>query len=340
MTENNRQRIWWTCLSVLTLALALMVCWRLLVGPGELADARIGAAILALRIDAVLVAALAGAGLAVAGVLTQGLFRNPLAAPGVIGVGAGANLGGMVALAAFELSRIGAGADSPLAGVSPELFLPLGCIAGAAITLGVLLAVLRLSSDPLTVILAGVVMGLFFGSLGGFLQALVAEQWELARAVLNFSLGDIAGKGMRHVLLAAPMVLIGIVGAWLMGRHLDLLLSGEEEAASLGVDLVATRRWAVIWCALLVAAAVAIGGNVAFVGLMVPHLIRRTVGTGHRRLVPLAALGGAVFVLACDAISATLDTRSYIPIGVITGLVGAPLFLHLLLGSRRRGAWA
>ncbi len=340
MPEIKRRNTWWACLSVLVAALICVVAWRLSVGPGHTADERIGSAILVLRINAVLVAALAGAALAVAGVLTQGLFRNPLAAPGVIGVGAGANLGGMAALATFELSRTSAGADSWLAMVSPELLLPLGCIVGAVATLGVLLAVLRVSNDPLTVILAGVVMGLFCSSLGGFLQSLVAERWELARAVLTFSLGDIAGKGLRHVLLAAPLVVLGSVAAWLMGRHLDLLLSGEEEAASLGVDLAATRRWAVIWCALLVAAAVAIGGNVAFVGLMVPHLIRRTVGSDHRRLVPLAALGGALFVLSCDALSATLDTRSYIPIGVITGLVGAPLFLHLLLGSRRRGAWA
>ncbi len=322
-------------LCALAALLVVAVIWRLHVGVGTLESATTGAIIFDLRLDAVLVAALVGAALSVGGVLSQGLFRNPLAAPSIIGVGAGATLGGMLALAGYELALRGGARVLPA-----ELFLPLGCILGALGALGVLLLTMRYARDTLTVLLAGIIMGMFLTSVGSFVRALLADKWELSRAVMTFTMGDISGTGTRHILLAAPLVLAGLLAALLLGRQLDLLLAGEEEAAALGLDIAATRFWVVVWTALLVAAAVAIGGNVAFVGLMVPHLVRKAVGTNHRRLIPVAALAGAGFVILCDCVAVSLGGGSVIPVGVITGLVGAPLFLYLLVGQRRAGSWS
>lgn len=322
-------------LAVLALLLVGTAGLRLLVGPASLLDERIGSTVLGLRLVGVGVVALAGAALAAAGVLTQGLFRNPLAAPSVIGVSAGANLGGMVALALVEV----AAAVGAVAMVS-ELVLPLGCVVGAAGTLFVLLLVMRLRPDTLTVLLTGIILGMFLTALASLVQAMVADHWSLARALMYFSLGDLGGKGTVHLRLALPLVVVGFAAAWGLGRHLDLLLSGEDEARSLGVDVAGVRLWTVVWTALLVAAAVALGGNLAFVGLVVPHLMRPFTGTAHRRLLPASLLGGAAFTLACDTVAAVLPCGSPVPTGVITGLVGAPVFVAILLRTRRGGAWA
>ncbi|HEX9621941.1 MAG TPA: iron chelate uptake ABC transporter family permease subunit, partial [Polyangiaceae bacterium] len=137
-----------------------------------------------------------------------------------------------------------------------------------------------------------------------------------------------------------PFAAAGTLAAALWARPLDLLLSGEEEAQSLGLDVAVARRWLVIWTAVLTAGAVASAGNVGFVGLIAPHAVRRFVGVGHRRLVPAAALGGGLFLMACDVLSRSLPTTSEVPLGVITGVIGAPLFLSLLISQRKRYAGA
>jgi iron complex transport system permease protein len=174
-----------------------------------------------------------------------------------------------------------------------------------------------------------------FVSVEGFVTSLAQERWELSRAVLSFALGDVSGVGPRQLWLALPLVSVGVALAWSWSAPLDLMLSGEEEAASLGADVQVVRRWVVVWTAILTAAAVAIGGNVGFVGLIVPHALRRFVGLQHRRLIPAAALGGGTFVVACDVLSRVLPGRSEVPLGVITGILGAPTFLWLLLKHRR-----
>jgi len=129
-------------------------------------------------------------------------------------------------------------------------------------------------------------------------------------------------------------VIAGTLAAWAWGRHLDLLLSGEDEAAALGVDVATARRWILAWTALLTAAAVALAGGIAFVGLVVPHALRPFTGVAHRRLVPAAALGGAAFVVLADSAARCLP-HGEVPLGVVTGLVGGPLFLVLLMRLRR-----
>ena len=161
------------------------------------------------------------------------------------------------------------------------------------------------------------------------------DQWELVRALQGFSLGGVDGTGPIHLALGAPLVLIGGIAAWCWSRPLDVLLSGEVEAAALGVDVTQVRRWVLIWTATLTAAAVALGGSAAFIGLIVPHVMRSCVGVGHRQLIPVSAIAGAAFLVGCDILARVLPPTGELPIGVVTGMIGAPLFIVVLIRSRR-----
>ena len=323
-------------LLVLAAAVVVTAAAGVLAGHGDLGDAAARGIYLELRAVRIVVAGLAGAALAVAGVLMQGLFRNPLASPSVLGTTAGAALGGQLVLMLH-----GAVAASLPAWVAPEMALPLGCLLGAGASLALLLAVLRRTlaqgGDGLVIVLlVGFILASALASVAAFVTWLGQERWELGRAMVAFSLGGVDGKGLRHVGLAMPLVIGGILAAWLWGRSLDLLLAGEEEAAALGVDVRAARRWILAWTAILTGAATAIGGGVAFVGLVVPHLLRPFAGVEHRRLIPAAALGGAAFLIACDALC-RLAPGAELPLGVVTGLIGAPVFVWLLVRAGREG---
>jgi iron complex transport system permease protein len=303
----------------------------LLVGHADLSDPDLREALLVLRGWRSLAAALAGAALAVAGVLVQGLFRNPLASPSVLGTSAGAALGGQLAL----LLHASLLAYVPL-WLAPEAMLPLGCLLGAAGALAIVLGCAGRAEDPVALLLVGVILATFLAGCGALVTALAQDSWQIGRALIAFSLGGVDGAGKRQVLVAAPLVVIGIGAAWTWARDLDLALSGLDEASSLGVDTRALTRWVLVWTAILIGAAVAIGGGIAFVGLIVPHVMRGLVGHRHVALVPAAAIGGALFVLAADVTVRALP-GSELPLGVLTALLGAPLFLVLLLRARRTG---
>jgi iron complex transport system permease protein len=179
-----------------------------------------------------------------------------------------------------------------------------------------------------------------FLSMSAFVTSVAQETWELGRAVVSFSLGSVSGTGPRQLAFALPLIVAAVVACWLWGRPLDLLLSGEEEAQSMGANVTAIRWWSAIWVSVLVAGAVSVGGNVGFVGLVVPHMLRPFAGTQHQRLIPAAALGGGAFLLACEVIARLVPSRSEMPLGVVTGLIGAPLFLLLLIRLRRERAYA
>lgn len=303
-----------------------------LVGSGDLADPELRDTFLKLRGYRLAAAFLAGAALAVGGVVVQGLFRNPLASPSVLGTTAGASFGGQVALLAYGL--VGAGF------VVPEMIVPIGCFLGALGALAVLLVFLRMTHDLLALLLTGFVLSALFLSLSAFVTSVAQETWELGRAVVSFSLGSVSGTGPRQLAFALPLITTAIVACWFWGRSLDLLLSGEEEAQSMGANVGAVRWWSAIWVSVLVAGAVSVGGNVGFVGLVVPHMLRPFAGTKHQRLIPAAALGGGVFLVACDVVARLVPSRSEIPLGVVTGLIGAPLFLLLLIRLRQERAYA
>jgi iron complex transport system permease protein len=295
----------------------------LAVGQGDLSDPTLRATLLELRATRMAAALLAGAALAVGGVVVQGVFRNPLVSPSILGTTAGASLGGQLALLALAWGT--AGRTLPT-----ELVLPAGCLLGATLSLGVLLVFCRDRAGTLVLILTGFILSSLFLSIGGFVTSLAQDQWDLSRAVVAFTLGGVSGTGIRQVAAAAPLVVLGLVACWTWAGTLDVLMSGEDEARTLGVEVGQARRWTVVWVAVLTSAAIAVGGNVAFVGLVVPHALRPIVGVGHRRLIPAAALLGATFLVVCDVIARVFPSRAELPLGVITGILGAPLFLYLL----------
>lgn len=319
---------------VLLVSLLVAGALAVLVGAGDLSDPELRETFLRLRGFRLAAAFLAGAALAVGGVVVQGLFRNPLASPSVLGTTAGASFGGQVALLTYGLASAGAGF------IVPEMLVPVGCFLGALGALAVLLLFLRVTQDLLALLLTGFVLSALFLSLSAFVTSIAQETWELGRAVVAFSLGSVSGTGPRQLAFALPLIATALFACWLWGRSLDLLLSGEEEAQAMGANVGAVRWWSAIWVSVLVAGAVSVGGNVGFVGLVVPHMLRPFTGTKHQRLIPAAALAGGVFLVACDVLARLIPSRSEMPLGVVTGLIGAPLFLLLLIRLRRERAYA
>ena len=212
----------------------------LFVGVGDLDDPALRETLLQLRAQRLGAALLTGAALATAGAVVQGLFRNPLADPGLLGTTAGASLGGQSALLAHQLLASTAFAAALPA---PAVVLPLGCLVGALLALLALLAITRRHQDLVLLLLTGFILSSLLLALGNLVMSLSQEKWELGRAMLAFVLGGLSGTSGAQVAMAAPLVGAGLLASWLWSRPLDLLLSGEDEAASLGVDVTVRRRW-------------------------------------------------------------------------------------------------
>ena len=308
------------------MALVIVVLASVAVGPGDILDPELGPAFARLRALRAAGAGVAGAALAVAGVLAQALFRNPLASPSVLGATAGASFGG-------QLSLLALGTLGGIGGLEPELWVPLGCFGGAWLAVLVVIAVARRRRDELSLLLVGFVSSAVFLSAASFVTSLAQDRWEVGRAVISFALGGVTGVGPLQIGLSVPLVIAGLAVVAASHRILDVLTSGEDEARALGVPVASVVRWSAIWIAVLVGAAVSISGNLGFVGLIAPHAARTLVGPSHRRLVPAAV--GFGFLVACDALVRVVPSRSEIPLGVITSLLGAPVFLHLLMSTRR-----
>ena len=318
---------------LLLLALGLSVALSLYAGRGKLTGSALDSRFFELRLQRTLVTFLAGAGLAVAGVLLQGLFRNPLASPSILGTTSGAVLGGEVMLAAVYALW---GGQAPF-GLAGEILTPIGCIVGALLALLLVLTLTPLRASPIALLLTGFLLSALLLSFGSLLKSLLQENWQLIRVMNLLSEGSVSGAGPKQSSLAALLVVGSTLPAWLWSRELDTLLSGEEEATSLGVDVPRLRVWIVVWSAFLSAGAVAVGANVAFVGLIVPHALRAWFGQLHRPLIPAAFFGGGIFLVWCDVLCRLLPLRNEIPLGVVTALIGAPLFLRML-AKLERGA--
>jgi iron complex transport system permease protein len=277
----------------------------------------------AVRLPRAISAFLVGAALAASGAVLQGVFRNPLADPTVLGVS------GCAALAAQAVIFLGIGARATFS-------VPLAASLGAALGILALLAVLRRSPGLLEpVLLGGVALGQLAVAASAWLLALALRDFTIARRLLYWMLGGLDGRTWMHVLWGLGPVLLGVTWVAYRARELDALLLGETTAASLGVDVARLRRELVVVAALLSGAAVAIGGMIGFVGLVVPHLIRALLGGAHRLLVVGATLGGGLFVVVADLLARSLIAPEELQLGAVTAAVGAPWFLWLL---RRRYA--
>jgi len=280
--------------------------------------------LMVIRVPRVIVAGLVGAALAVAGTQMQGLFQNPMASPDVIGTSTGAALG---AVLAFVLGLA----------QSHVMWIPaLSCL-GAALSLAVVYALTtRRGRTPVAMLLlAGVALNALLGSLTAFLISLSWVRYEVAQEVVFWLMGGLDDRTWTHVWLAAPLIAIGLAAAVALSRDLDLFTTGEDAAATLGLDVERTKQRVLAVAAILSGAAVAVCGVIGFVGLIVPHGLRLLVGPSHRRLVPAAAIAGAIFVIAADLVARTALAPIEIRLGVVTGLCGAPFFLWLLGRYRR-----
>jgi iron complex transport system permease protein len=332
-TFHKRLSRWGSKGPVLTAALllSLAVLWFVAGWWTPLIGEDVPTQLVQLRIVRALAGFTVGAALSVAGVAVQGLFRNPLASPSILGTAAGASFGGQMAL----MTMVWITGTQTLPGFDPGTVLFAGCLLGALGALAALIPFVRRGVRPVTLLLCGFILSAFFLSLGSFLLSLAQNQFELGRAIVAFSLGSVSSVDPKRLLGALPIVAVSVVALYALAPSLDLLLSGEDEAQSLGVDVAHLRRWTVVWTALLTGAAVAIGGTVGFVGLVVPHALRQVFGWRHRTLIPAALLGGGLFVMAADGLVRLVPSSSEVPLGVITGLVGAPLFLVLLIRGER-----
>ncbi|WLG42175.1 FecCD family ABC transporter permease [Pseudomonas rhodesiae] len=274
------------------------------------------------RLTRALVAAACGAGLATCGVILQSLLRNPLADPYLLGISAGASTGAVL----VALMGVGGGLVSLSAGAFVG--------AMAAFALVILLARASGSSSGTgQIILAGIAGSQLFNALTAYLITKSASS-EQARGILFWLLGNLSGVRWPSVWLAVPVALLGLAVCLWHRRALDAFTFGSDSAASLGIPVRRVQIVLVGCAALVTAVMVSIVGSIGFVGLVIPHAVRLLLGTGHSRLLPASALGGALFLIAADVLSRTLIKGQVIPVGVVTALVGAPVFALILIGRR------
>lgn len=278
-----------------------------------------------LRLPRVLLAAIVGGGLAVSGAALQGLFRNPMADPGIIGVSSGGALGGVFAVTSgLALER--------------AWTLPLFAFVGATAATWI---IYRLSTrhgrTPLAVLLlAGLAVSAFLSAMMSFLLSL-AQNILILRELIFWLLGGLEGRGWHHLGLIVLPALLGCMALLFFARDLNVLAAaGEEGAMSLGVEIQWLKRWLLVLTALVTGVVVSVSGIIGFVGLIVPHAVRLTIGPDHRLLLPASFLGGAIFLIWADVLTRALFPAEELRLGVVTAAVGAPFFLVLLRHHRAR----
>ena len=299
---------------------------RLSDGPLD-ADQSLNAAVVwDLRLARALTAVIVGASLATCGAAMQGLFGNPLADPGLVGVSSGASLGA-IAVVVLQISVFGIWT------------LPVGAFLAGMVTTFLIYGLARPGkegADSSRLLLVGIAINAISGSISGFLTYLATT--EQLQGLTFWSMGSLGSARWLTLAITTPPAIVGVALLLVWARSLDLLALGERQARHLGVDVLRLRRRLIFVTALLVAAAVSFNGTIGFVGLVVPHLFRLMIGPGHRLLIPFSAAGGALLMLLADIAARTLDPPNEMPIGVIMGALGGPFFLWMIWrGKAMRG---
>jgi iron complex transport system permease protein len=274
-----------------------------------------------IRLPRAILGLLCGAALGMAGAAMQGYLRNPLAEPGLIGVSSSASLGAVLAL------QTGLAAT-----FAPAL--PLAALAGAAGSVLLILLLAGPRGGALALILAGIAISALTGSLTSLVLNLSPNPFA-AMEIVYWMMGSLADRSLTHVWLAAPLIVVGLAALMTLGRGLDALTLGEDAAQSMGVNLARLRWMLILGTATAVGASVAVAGAVGFVGLVVPHILRPFVGARPSRLLPASALGGAAMLLAADIATRLIAPDRDLKLGVLTAIVGAPFFLHLIWKMRK-----
>lgn len=284
--------------------------------------------IMNIRLPRVLLAGLVGGSLALAGAAFQGLLRNPLADPYTLGISSGASLGAVIVIF-FQLSL-------PFTGIYT---LPIVAIISAFITIIVVLIFAKTIEPSMkveTIILTGIIFSSF---LGAFLSLIIALSGEELRQIIGWLLGSVSMRRWSHIWIILPFFLIGTILLLFNAKELNVLSFGEEQAQHLGVNVDKRKLLILLAGSILTGGAVAVSGTIGFVGLVIPHFIRLLWGPDHKHLLPLSLFTGAGFLILADTVSRTIIQPAELPVGVITALIGAPVFAILLMKSRkeRRG---
>ena len=308
-----------------TVALPFSELWQAVTGNGS---AQTGLILYQIRLPRIFLALLVGAVLAACGAIMQGLFRNPLADPSLIGVSSGASVGAslVIVVASGWISSAGA------AGLS---LVALGAFAGGflATLLVYRLATSEIGTSVATMLLAGIAIGAIAGALNSLLSYFADN--DMLRQISLWQMGNLSGANWARVLLLGGVALLLVVAVPHYSQALNALLLGESEARHLGIEVQKVKRRLIVLSALGVGISVAVAGVVAFVGLIVPHLIRLLIGPDHRWLLPGSALAGALLLVIADGLARIVVSPAELPTGILTALLGAPFFVALLIQQRR-----
>jgi iron complex transport system permease protein len=283
-----------------------------------------------IRLPRVIGSAFVGAALATAGALFQGLLRNPMADPYIIGTSAGAALGATVAMMLpISLNFLGFG------------LLPIAAFLGALATVIMVYRIARVGDKTpiVNMLLAGFVVSSLLGAIMAFLMSMSGRIGLNLQSVYSYLMGNISVTSWQQIAVIAPLVIGGIIGAQFFAFHLNAFSLGEEGAAHLGINVEHDKMLILALGSMLTAAAVSISGLIGFVGLVVPHAVRLSLGPDHRVLLPASALAGGAFVVMADLLARTLLAPAEIPVGVITAIIGAPFFIYLLRRTKREYAF-
>ncbi len=282
-----------------------------------------------IRLPRVLTGMVVGAALAVSGAVMQGLFRNPLADPGVVGVSAGASLG------AVSIIVLGRSWFAGLLATVGIFALPLAAFGGALSVTALLyrLATTRGVTAITTLILAGIAVGAVAFSITGLL-IFVADEQQL-RELTFWQLGSLAGSTWMKLAVAGPLILISLLGMASQSRGLNAIMMGESVALHLGIRVQRLKHLAILYVSAATGVAVAVSGGIAFVGIIVPHILRLIIGPDYRALIPASALAGASLLLVADIFARTIVAPAELPIGIVTALIGAPVFIAILTRRSR-----
>lgn len=271
--------------------------------------------LLSIRLPRILLAIIVGGGLSVAGVVFQALLRNPLAEPFILGVSSGGTLGAVIAI------TFGIG----LSVVSVPVFAFVGSLIVMLIVYNIAQRYGRL--DPTTLLLVGIMTGAFFNAI---ILLTIALKHQEARGALLWLMGNLASADFNSLLVVAPFVLFAVVLIFIFSRSYNLIAIGEETAASLGLEVEKFKRLSYLLASMITGLVVSVSGVIGFIGLLIPHICRMMFGSDHRLVIPVSFFMGAIFLVIVDMISRTIISPAEIPVGAVTAVVGAPVFIWLL----------
>ena len=273
-----------------------------------------------LRLPRLVLAALVGMGLSVCGVIMQAVVKNPLADPYILGISSGASLGATAAI----LLGIGVALGENFVGIA-------AFIGAFAMSLGVLfISNLGGRSNSIKLLLGGMALSAVCGAFSSFI-VYFANNKEGMQSIAYWMMGSFAGAKWENLMIIAPIVILAVLFLWTQSRMLNLMLLGDESALTLGTDLHIYRQIYLLVSSLIVGFVVYSAGMIGFVGLVVPHVIRMLVGTDHKKLIPVAALIGAIFLVVADGLCRIIIPRTELPIGILISIIGAPCFVYLMI---------